>query len=261
MTGTPESGPMRVGFPIVDYIAGQTAVMAILAALAQRDRHGAGPQHLNVPMLDSLVSLMGAYAVDYETTGTLRGLQGNEAFSNSPFSGRFDTADGHLVVTANTIPQARRLTEAIGRADLQAFVDSAAETGAFTAGQTEEIRKTLCSAFAAGKSSQWEDRLTASNVPAAAVRTLADILEHPQLLHSGLMRELAVPELGTTVAVPGLPFQTDSWQDPTLIAAPTLGRDTKQILEDTGVSASEIAALNADGVIAVSSDGTRQKQR
>jgi len=112
MTGTPQSGPMRVGFPIVDYIAGQTAVSAILSALAHRDRNAAKAQHLEVPMLDTIVSLMAAYAVDYETTGSLRGLNGNEAFSNSPFSDRFDTADGQIVVTANTPAQAHRLCDA-----------------------------------------------------------------------------------------------------------------------------------------------------
>ena len=250
MTGTPESGPMRVGFPIVDYIAGQTAALAILAALAQRDRHGAEPQHLNVPMLDSLVSMMGAYAVDFQSTGNLRGLQGNEAFSNSPFSGRFDTASGHIVVTANTPDQAHRLCDVIDRSDLAAGLDAAAARGEFNAEQLVAIREALKAAFAAASAEEWEHRLTLADVPAAAVRTLAEILEHPQLRQSGLMQELVVPETGTTVNVPGLPVQTDSWPARALTAAPTLGRDTDLVLGRAGYSPSEIAELRAERVIA-----------
>ncbi|MBZ8135482.1 CaiB/BaiF CoA-transferase family protein, partial [Afifella sp. IM 167] len=248
MTGSPESGPMRVGFPIVDYIAGQSAVIAILAALMQRDRHGAGAQHLTVPMLDSLVSLMGAYAVAHETSGVLRGLQGNEAFSNSPFSGRFDTAGGHIVVTANTVPQARRLCEAIGRADLAAHVDAAAAKGGYGEAETEEIGAALRAAFVSESAEEWEARLTAANVPAAAVRTLAEILAHPQMRENGLMRNLAVPELGMNVQVPGLPFRSGGWGEAALEPAPTLGRDTEAVLEGEGLTEAEIRVLRDEGV-------------
>ena len=64
------------------------------------------------------------------------------------------------------------------------------------------------------------------------------------------MQELVVPEIVTTVNVPGLPVQTDSWPARTLTAAPTLGRDTDLILGRAGYSPSEIAELRAEGVIA-----------
>lgn len=246
MTGTPESGPMRVGFPIVDYVAGQTAAFAVVAGLMHRDRHGAGAQHLHVPMLDSIVSLMGAYAVDFETTGVLRGLQGNEAFSNSPFSDRFDAADGQIVVTANTPAQANRLCDAIGRPDLKTV---AGQGGGPTAEQREEIARALRGAFASASAEEWERRLAEADVPAAKVRTLAEILAHPQLRRSGLMRELEAPEIGRTVHVPGSPIRSDSWPPRTLAPAPTLGRDVEAVLEAAGLTASEIRQMRAGKVI------------
>ncbi len=250
MTGTPESGPMRVGFPIVDYIAGQTAVIAIMSALAQRDRNGAKAQHLNVSMLDSLVSLMGAYAVDHETTGKLRGLSGNEAFSNSPFSGRFDTADGYIVVTANTMPQARRLCSAVGSEELAQILASLGADGSYSLEQTDTIQSTLRATFGSDTAAVWEERLTAAGVPAAAVRSLAQTLELPQLQGSGLMKDLPVPELDMRVQVPGLPFQADGWETSALAAAPTLGRDTDQVLSELGLDESAITALKDEKVVA-----------
>lgn len=246
MTGTQQSGPMRVGFPIVDYIAGQTALAAILAALAHRDRNGAKAQHLEVPMLDSIVSLMAAYAVDYETTGTLRGLQGNEAFSNSPFSDRFDTADGQIVVTANTPAQAQRLCDEIDRPDLKTF---AAAGSAIEPVQREAIADSLRESFRSDSAERWEARLNAASVPAAKVRNLAEVLAHPQLHEGGLMRELDVPETGTRVHVPGLPFRSNGWPHIGLAPAPTLSRDGDEILTAAGYSEAEISSLKSAGVV------------
>lgn len=246
MTGTPQSGPMRVGFPIVDYVAGQTAVTAILAALAHRERNAAAAQHLEVAMFDSIVSLMSAYAVDYETTATLRGLDGNEAFSNSPFSGRFATADGQIVVTANTPAQAQRLCEAVGRSDLKSAADAGTE---IDAQQRKRIADGLAAEFNSASAEDWEVRLNAASVPAAKVRTLAEVLGHSQLQQRGLMRSLDVPEVEMTVQVPGLPFRTEAWPEVELAPAPTLSRDADAILNGAGYSASEIADLRSAAVV------------
>ena len=58
MTGTPESGPLRSGLPIVDYVAGQALLAAVLAALLQRGKAPGQPQRLHVSMLDAITNFM-----------------------------------------------------------------------------------------------------------------------------------------------------------------------------------------------------------
>src|SRR6187402_1150783 len=59
--GEPGSPPMRVGFPVVDTLTGQTAAFAILAALLRRER-GADPQgggeYIDVAMFDATLAFM-----------------------------------------------------------------------------------------------------------------------------------------------------------------------------------------------------------
>jgi crotonobetainyl-CoA:carnitine CoA-transferase CaiB-like acyl-CoA transferase len=250
MTGTDESGPMRVGFPIVDYIAGQNAVVAVLAALRHRDMNSAQAQNLNVPMLDSMVGIMGACVVDLETTGHLRGLQGNEAFSNSPFSGRFDTAEGQIVVTANTPGQAEQLCNLINRRDLKEFLAESSDSEGSTDAQAAIVREAVSQALIAATADEWEKLLGEAGVPAAKVRTLAETLAHPQINHNGLMKNLNVPEIEVCVQVPGLPIYTESWPDRSLQPVPKLGRDTSAVLRAAGYSEQDIAALKEDGVVA-----------
>lgn len=57
MTGTPESGPLKAGAPILDHASGTMAAFALTAALLRRERTGQG-QHVDVSMLDTTFLLM-----------------------------------------------------------------------------------------------------------------------------------------------------------------------------------------------------------
>ena len=218
MTGTPESGPLRSGLPIVDYVAGQTLTAALLAALLQRAKEPDQPQRLHVSMLEAMTTLMGAAAIGHQATGALRRLEGNKAFSDSPYSGRFPAADGDLVITANTADQAARLRDAIGRGDL-ADADDATIADAMT------------TAFTSEPMSYWEEKLAAASVPCGPVLSLAQALAHPQMADSPCWPSLDVPETGDTFRVPGLGFRAP-WAPSDLRPAPTLGRDTDDVLNE-----------------------------
>ena len=68
--GTPETGPLKVGPPITDYSTGMAAAYAIALALLQRQRDGQG-QYIDVSMLDTALTMMSAYVIDYLCTGNL----------------------------------------------------------------------------------------------------------------------------------------------------------------------------------------------
>lgn len=220
MTGDAGSGPMRVGLPIVDYIAGQALVAALLGALLHKVRKPGEAQRLSVSMLDAMTTFMGAYAIHHETTGQLRGLEGNRAFADTPFSGRFDTAQGTLVVTANTPAQALRLCSALGRPDLVDMRDDTA------------IAAALHQVFLTRDAQAWEDILSDANVPAARVRSLAEVLDHPQMATSTAWLPLPVPQLDMTVRAPALPFRAP-WAPTQLPPVPTLGQHSAEVLAQT----------------------------
>ncbi|MGZ0187503.1 MAG: CaiB/BaiF CoA transferase family protein, partial [Alphaproteobacteria bacterium] len=117
LTGDPETLPNKVGAPYVDYATGQNGALAVLSALMERDRTGKG-QRVDVAMLDSSLLLMASHMTRYLTTGNEPKASGNNAFSGSPTSGVFETADGLLALAANNDRQFPRLLSAIGRDEL-----------------------------------------------------------------------------------------------------------------------------------------------
>ncbi|MCA8929063.1 MAG: CoA transferase, partial [Alphaproteobacteria bacterium] len=116
-TGTPETVPNKVGSPYVDYATGLMGAFAVVSALLERERTGAG-QRVDVAMLDTAMLLMASLAVSTAATGTPPPPTGNEAFSGSPSSGTYETQDGLIMLAANNERQFQTLCRAIGRADL-----------------------------------------------------------------------------------------------------------------------------------------------
>ena len=66
--GLPGAGPQKVGVPIVDLMTGMYTAVAVLGALAQRERTGQG-EFIDVAMLDVQVASLANQAMNYLVSG------------------------------------------------------------------------------------------------------------------------------------------------------------------------------------------------
>lgn len=248
-TGTKETGPLRSGVPIIDYLAGYNTALAILAAVVHRQNTGEG-QHLQVTMLGSALPILGAALVDYQTTGNVRDLMGNQPFSDSPFSGRFDTADGQIMMTANTPQQAGALVDTLGITTLGDELALARAHKELSAEQKAKAKTALNAAFLADTAETWVAKLTAASVPAGKVAGLADVVANPQLAAIGNMDPVEARGQDAKVAVPGLAFSSNLTEPKDLPAPEPVGQSTRRVLAELGLSDEDMISLAADGVIA-----------
>ncbi|MEO6748101.1 MAG: CaiB/BaiF CoA-transferase family protein, partial [Casimicrobiaceae bacterium] len=92
----PGGGPQKAGVAITDLMTGMYASVAILAALAHRDRSGEG-QWIDACLFDSAVAMMSAMNMNYLTTGRAPVRAGNAHPNIVPYQ-VFACADGHLIV-------------------------------------------------------------------------------------------------------------------------------------------------------------------
>ena len=116
ITGSPDGPPTRVGKSVGDIIAGLFASWGILAALQARTRTGRG-QHLDVAMLDSLLSLLVTPLSQYLFTGIVPHRVGNRHPVSTPFD-TYRASDGLVVIAVANNPLFARLAEAIGHPEL-----------------------------------------------------------------------------------------------------------------------------------------------
>ena len=116
INGTPESGPMRMGIPVVDHLTGYTALTGILMALYVRSHTGKG-QKVEATLFDAALSLLVPHAANWFYSDRAPGLLGSAHPNISPYD-KFKARDGELFLGVLNEGQFRRLCEHIGRADL-----------------------------------------------------------------------------------------------------------------------------------------------
>lgn len=239
----------RVGFPVVDYVAGLIGAFAVASALYQRTHTGRG-QRIDIAMLDAALAIMGPLITEVAMTGGLNRPGGTRAFSGSPLSGIFETADGLIVTTANTHAQAVAMLGAIGMEDRAD--DARLRNWGAHPGLGDEYAPLLRQVFAGDSAAHWEDVLSAAGVPASRVRDIAEILDHPHLAwREVLLQTPKIAGLDRTLRVPGVGFKLANGGQTVDRPPPQRGQHTVEMLNSLGYAAAEIDELIAAGAVGV----------
>ncbi|HET9139044.1 CoA transferase [Actinophytocola sp.] len=189
ITGTEETAPLRVGFPVCDTVGGLMAALSISAALVGRNRTGEGC-FLDLSMLEASISAMGWTVSHYVISGVPPAPTGRENSTAAP-SGTFHAADGPLNIAANRQSQFEKLCQAIGRPDLVTdprFADREARKR-----HRDELGLEVNAALRARTAADWERILPAVGVPAARILSVPQAVESAQLAHRGFFTELPFP--------------------------------------------------------------------
>ncbi|GGN98696.1 CoA transferase [Actinoplanes lobatus] len=200
VTGTPDTAPLRVGFPVSDTVGGLVAALSISAALAGRTRTGKGVA-LDVSMLETSLSAMGWAMSNYLVSGVPPEPMGDQNATAAP-SGTFHAADGPLNIAANRQEQFETLCRLIGRPDLatdERFAEREARKQ-HRAALNDEID----TALRRRPAGEWETLLAAAGVPAARILTVAQAAQLDQLRDRGFFTDLEFPaHPGRTLRVSG----------------------------------------------------------
>jgi len=199
VTGTPQTAPLRVGFPVCDTIGGLAAALAVTAALAGRQRTGEGCV-LDVSMLEASISAMGWAVSNYVVSGVAPEPMGDQNATAAP-SGTFDTADGSLNIAANRQEQFETLCHLVGRPDLRTdprFADRESRKR-----NRDELNRELNGALRGRTADEWARALSAAGVPAARILTVPQAVESDQLAHRGFFTDLPFPGADRRLRVSG----------------------------------------------------------
>jgi CoA:oxalate CoA-transferase len=246
VTGSAETAPLRVGYPVADSIGGLTAAFAISAALVRRGRTGEG-EFIDVSMLESVMVTMGWVVSNYLTAGVTPAPMGNENMTASP-SGTFKTGDGLLNIAANKQEQFVTLCRLLGREDLSS--DSRFAEREARKRNRKALTVELERALAARGAADWERILNKNGVPSGRVMSVPDILEHPQVKERELIKRVPdAPGVDRPLSVTRGGFRLASGDPRPESAPPVLGADNASVFGELGVDAEELVALRKEGVI------------
>ncbi|MER9076614.1 CoA transferase [Mesorhizobium sp. M0904] len=182
ITGTLETAPLRVGYPVADTLGGLVGAFAIAAALVKQKTTGEGA-FLDVSMLECTLSALGWPVSNYLTADVEPQPMGNENMTAAP-SGAFRTGDGLLNIAANKQEQFVTLCRLIGRPEL-------ASDARFAERETRKqnriaLKALIEDALASGSAAAWEETFNRAGVPAGRVLTIPQILQERQVIERGM---------------------------------------------------------------------------
>ena len=115
-TGSPESGPMRIGVPLVDITTGLYAAIGILMALSERQRSGLG-QFLETTLYETGLAIMHPHTANFFMHGKPPGLTGNEHPNLVPYA-IFPTRTDDIFIGVGNDGTFRKLAREIGKPEL-----------------------------------------------------------------------------------------------------------------------------------------------
>lgn len=189
LTGEPDGDPQKMGVAFADLFTGLYAVVAIQAALRERERSGCG-QHIDVALLDSMVGVLANQALNFLVSGASPQRLGNCHPNIAPYQ-VFQAADGPFTLAVGNDRQFEALCAAFDAAPLAQDARFTSNSGRVM--HREELAGSLTTIFRDLDRAEVLARCQAAGVPAGGIHTVAEVFADPQVQARGLRMAIPAP--------------------------------------------------------------------
>jgi CoA:oxalate CoA-transferase len=176
-TGPVGGGATRSAVSLGDLVPGLYGALGAVAALYERERTGRG-RHVDVAMLDSLVSLLESVAMRALHSDEPIEPLGNDHALSAPF-GTYRTADGEIAIAIANDALFERFAETLDRRDWPHEPRFASD--ADRAVHRDELRAEIEAALGGLSSTDALERFRKAGIPAGPLLGVREALEQPQV--------------------------------------------------------------------------------
>ena len=223
-----------VGSIIADKVAGMTAVYSTMMALFHRERTGEG-QEVEVSMFETMAAFM---LVEHANGAMFTPPLGPAIYPRTVAPNRkpYQTKDGQIAALIYNDKQWSAFIKAVQ----PAWASDQYATLAQRAREIDTVYSLVAGTMLERTTQEWLTLFRGLDIPAAPIRTPAELFDNPHLNAVGLFQTVDTPH--GPVRFPGVP----TWfsRTPGRVAgyAPELGANTQEILAELEQSASAVKA-------------------
>lgn len=182
-TGWPDREPLGPALPLPDMIAPWFSIIAIIAALEQRQRTGQG-QYIDLSQLEAGLQFLAPGLLDYTVNGREGERRGNASDHAAPHNAyRCQGGDRWCAISVRSDAEWHALCDAIGRSELRQ--DARFDTLLKRMQHSAALDAVITEWTSRRDARQVMEQLQAAGVPASVVANGRDLHEDPQLHHRG----------------------------------------------------------------------------
>jgi CoA:oxalate CoA-transferase len=245
LTGYPDGPPAKLGASLADIVAGLYAFNGICLALLARQKTGKG-QHVDVSLLDGMVSTLAYHALIYLSTGRSPTRAGTRHPSIVPYE-CFQTKDGFVNIAVTNQKQWENFCEVLGFPEVAD--DDRFETMKARLSNYGILRPMIDRVVSTMSRTEVIEAMSEVGIPAGPINTVGEILEDPHIHAREMVAELTHPQYGP-LRVLGIPIKLSDTPGIVENAPPMFGEHNRQVLQKLGFTEKEVADLESSGVLA-----------
>jgi formyl-CoA transferase len=239
VNGSVESGPMRLGLPVVDISMGLYCVIGILMAMHERTQSGKG-QQLEVTLYDAALSLMHPHFPNYFLSGKTPQLTGNQHSNLVPY-GMYDTKTCKIMIGAGNNRAFRKVCEVLGRPELAD--DPRFRNNEDRQNNRDALNEILAAKLAEVDGTTFSLELLKAGLPCGPVLDTKQVLDSEHVKARGMVVSKDwYKGIGTPVRLSRTPAALKS-------APPKFSQHTREVLKEHGFDEAAMERLLKAGVL------------
>jgi formyl-CoA transferase len=246
ITGLPGQGPVRVGVPIDDLVAGTLLALGISMALIERQRTGVG-RWVTTSLLEAQIFMLDFQASRWLMAGEVAQQAGNDHPTGIP-TGVFPTTDGYINIAASSGRMWERFCDTLGRPEWKDKPEWKTQQG--RSADRQAINAAIGEITRTQPAEHWISLCDQAGIPCGPIYTIDQVFADPQVQHLGMATPMhRPPERGGDTCAVASPLNFSGLARTIRRPTPESGDHTDEVLRSVGYAADEIAALRKKGVV------------
>jgi len=225
--GTSGEGPIKVGVALTDVMTGLYATVAVLAALAHREKTGQG-QCIDLALLDVQIACLANQTSNYLAGGVIPGRMGNAHPNIVPYQD-FPTEDGYMIIAVGNNGQFTQFCKVLDRSEWSA--DERFSSNPQRVMHRDALISLIRDVTVTRTTAEWIALMETAGVPCGPINSMDKVFADPQVLARGMRIEMS-HALTEKVALVANPIRMSESPVEYRRAPPTLGEHTGEVLND-----------------------------